>query len=187
MQPPVALRVGVGLVPGVHDGALQRRLEADLLLEELGSLGDLEGDVAPGVPRRLAAHLAGPAEDLAGHEVRGDEVRDPGEGHGPVHQVVLVGAVRIALAVRVVLVDDDGLALGKRPPHRDHRPAQHLLPRLVVEHGLEGIGALGRGELGVGVVDVVPGAVGEHGVDEMGLDLRGHRPLAGESPGVVAR
>ena len=141
----------------------------------------------PALPRRLAPDLSGPGEDLAGDEVRRDEMGDPGEGNGAVHEVVLVGAVGVALAVGVVLVDDDGLALGQRPAHRRHRAPQHLLPRLVVEHALEGIGALGRRELGVGVVDVVPGPVGEHGVDEMGLDLGGQRPLAGEAAGVVAR
>ena len=38
VQTPIALRIGVGLVAGVDDRALQGGLEADLLLEELGSL-----------------------------------------------------------------------------------------------------------------------------------------------------
>ena len=43
VEPAVALRVGVRLVAGVDDRPLQRRLEADLLLEEVGPLADLEG------------------------------------------------------------------------------------------------------------------------------------------------
>ena len=35
------------------------------------------------------------------------------------------------------------------------------------------------------VVDVVAGAVGEHGVDEVGLDLGRLRALAGEAAGVA--
>ena len=54
-------------------------------------------------------------------------------------------------------------------------------------HDRAGVGALGRGQLGVGVVDVVAGAVGEHGVDQVGLDLGGHRALGRHAPGVVAR
>ena len=46
VEPAVPLGVGVGLVPGVDDGALQRGLEPDLLLEELGPLGELEVDRA---------------------------------------------------------------------------------------------------------------------------------------------
>ena len=38
----------------------------------------------------------------------------------------------------------------------------------------------------MGVVDVVAGAVGENRVDEVGLDLRRHRALAGEAAGVAA-
>ena len=119
--------------------------------------------------------------------MRRDQVGDPGEGHGAVHEVVLVGAVGVALAVGVVLVDDDGLALGQDRPHRRHGAAQHLLPRLVEEHHLEGVGALGGRELGVGVVDVVAGPVGQHGVHEVGLHLGGQRSLPGEAAGVVAR
>ena len=62
---------------------------------------------------RLAADLAGAGEDLAGDEVRHDVGDDPAERHLPVHQVVLVAAVAVALAVGVVLVDDDLLALGQ--------------------------------------------------------------------------
>jgi hypothetical protein len=36
----------------------------------------------------------------------------------------------------------------------------------------------------MGVVDVVAGAVGEHRVDEVGLDLGCHRALGGEAAGV---
>ena len=42
VQPPVLLGVAVRLVAGVDDGPLQRGLEADLLLEEVGPLGQLE-------------------------------------------------------------------------------------------------------------------------------------------------
>ena len=45
VETAVALGIGVGLVAGVHDGPLQRGLEADLLLEELRALRELEGDV----------------------------------------------------------------------------------------------------------------------------------------------
>ena len=47
VQPAVAVRVGMGLVPGVDDGALQRGLQANLLLEELRPLGQLEVDPLP--------------------------------------------------------------------------------------------------------------------------------------------
>ena len=56
----------------------------------------------------------------------------------------------------------------------------------VEHHHRTGVGALRGGALGVGVVDVVAGAVGEHGVDEVGLDLGGHGPEGREAPGVVA-
>ena len=61
VQPAVLLRVGVRLVARVDDRALQRGLEPDLLLEEVGPLGELEGDVAVAGRRRLATDLAGAA------------------------------------------------------------------------------------------------------------------------------
>ncbi len=118
-----------------------------------------------------------------GHDV----ADDPGEGDRPVHQVVLVGPVGVALAVGVVLEHQQALARRQDPGGGRHRPGQDQLARLVVADGVEGVGALGRGVLGVGVVDVVAGAVGEHGVDQVGLHLRRHRALPGEAPGVPAR
>jgi hypothetical protein len=58
VQAPEPARVGVGLVPGVDDRALEGRLQADDLLEELGPLGDLEGDGVGIECRRLHADLA---------------------------------------------------------------------------------------------------------------------------------
>ena len=51
MQPAVLLRVRVRLVPGVDDRPLQRRFQADLDLEEVGPLADLEA-VVPAVGAR---------------------------------------------------------------------------------------------------------------------------------------
>ncbi len=141
----------------------------------------------PVVGGGLGADLAGPGEDLAGHEVGGDAGHDPVERGGPVHQVVLVGAVGVALAVRVVLVDDQPGPVVGGEVGRLHRPDEDLLAGPVVAEALEGVAALGGGELGVGVVHVVAGAVGEHRVDQVGLHLRRHGALPGESPGVVAR
>ena len=118
-----------------------------------------------------------------GHDV----ADDAGEGDRPVHQVVLVGPVGVALAVGVVLEDQQALARRQDPGRGGHRPGQDELAGLVVADGVQGVGALGGGVLGMGVVDVVAGAVGEHGVDQVGLHLRRHRSLAGEAPGVAAR
>jgi hypothetical protein len=46
VQPPVLLRAGVRLVPGIDDRALERGLQADLDLEEVGALADLEAGAA---------------------------------------------------------------------------------------------------------------------------------------------
>jgi hypothetical protein len=37
---------------------------------------------------------------------------DPVKGCGPVHQIILVGPVRIALPVGIVLIDDEATAVG---------------------------------------------------------------------------
>src|SRR3546814_5943922 len=86
-----------------------------------GSLGDLVGHVGAGQAGRLGADLAGPGEDLPRDEVRHHVAHDLAERHGAIHEVVLVAAVAVALAIRVVLVDDDLLALGQEVPRGDHR------------------------------------------------------------------
>ena len=113
----------MGLVSGIDDGPLQGGLQAHLLLEEVGPLGHLIWHVAPVPEGQLAAHLPRSGEYLPGHEVGGGVLHDPAERSRPVHQVVLVAPVAVALAVGVVLVDDQFLALWK-----------HLVGRL---HGLD--------------------------------------------------
>ena len=72
VEPAEALGVGVRLVAGVDDGPLERRLEPDDLLEELGPLRDLEVDRLGVERRRLGSDLA-----RAGEEGARDEVRAP--------------------------------------------------------------------------------------------------------------
>ena len=184
VQPAVLLRIGVRLVARVDDRALQRRLEPDLLLEEVGALADLEVD---GFGAVLGADLARAGEHLPRDEPRDEVAHERRERHRAVDEEVLVAAVRVALAVAVVLVDDDLLAGGQQLAGRVHRAGEDALPRLVEEHGLHRVAALGRGVLGVRVVDVVAGAVREHRVDEMRLDLGRLRAVAGEPARVAAR
>jgi hypothetical protein len=184
VEPAVLLRVGVRLVAGVHDRTLQRRLEPDLLLEEVSALAELEA----GVPRSvLATDLARTGEHLPGHEPRQQRAHERRERDRPVDEVVLVRAVGVALAVGVVLVDDDLLARGQEAAGRLHRTGEDPLPRLVRAHQLQRVRALGRRVLGMRVIDVVPGAVGQHGVDEVRLDLGRGGTLPGEAAGVTPR
>jgi hypothetical protein len=112
---------------------------------------------------------------------------DLAEGHLAIHEVVLVAAVAVALAIRVVLVDHDLLALGQERTGGAHGALQDQLGGSVVDHHGVRVGALGRGELGVGVVDVVPSAVGEHRVDEVRLDLGRRGPSHIEAARVLTR
>ncbi len=63
-----------GSSPRVHDGTLERGLEPDLLLEEVGPAAEIwNGTSVALTPDASVPHLAGPAEHLAGDEV-GDHV-----------------------------------------------------------------------------------------------------------------
>src|SRR4029077_15550245 len=75
VQPTVLLRVRVRLVPGVDDGPLERGLQADLDLEEVGALADLEARAAA---VGADADPAGTADDLPGVEERDQEPDDVG-------------------------------------------------------------------------------------------------------------
>ena len=184
MEAPVPQWVGMGLVPGVDDRPLEGCLEPDLLLEEVCPLRQLEVDVAAAPSGELATDLARPREDLTGHEVGRGVGHDPPERRGPVDEVVLVAAVAVALAVRVVLVDDDLLSLGEDFVGGRHGLDEDQLGCPVEAHQFEGVEAFGRAELGVGVVHVVASSVREHGVDEVRLDFGSQGVERGESPKV---
>ncbi len=80
MQAPVQVGAGVRLVAGVDDRPLERRLQADLHLDEVGALRDLETrSGAVGADR----DPAGAAEDLPRHEERREPGHEVGERGGP--------------------------------------------------------------------------------------------------------
>ncbi len=188
VQPAVLVGVGVRFVARVDDAALERGLQADLDLDVIGALRQLEAGL---VPRRTDSDSAGPGDHLARHQKRrqtGDDGRERGL---PRHQVVLVRAVRRALAVDVVLVQ---LQLGRAGHAGDvaRRRLHHALARLVPDHGVQRVGDLGRRVLRMGVVDVQPGPVGQDHVgraDLVGVHhrRRARRPAQVESAGVAQR
>ncbi len=94
----------MGLISGIDDWTLEGGLEANLFLEEVGSLSDLEVDVLPTV---LRPDLARSREDLPRDQKRRGVADDIAKWSLPRQKVVLVGALRIALAVGIVLVERD--------------------------------------------------------------------------------
>ena len=109
VKPAPADVVGVRFVAGVDDGAVERGLQADLGLDVVGALADLESGALTALPD---PDPAGTDEDGPGDE-EGDQDRGQLlEGHITPHEVVLVGAVGRTLAIHVVLVQDD---LRRRP------------------------------------------------------------------------
>ena len=101
------------------------------------------------------------------------------------HQIVLVRPVGRALAVHVVLVELQLRGAGHAGDVAGGG-LHHPLTGLVPDHRVQRVGALGRGVLRVGVVDVEPGAVGQDHVrraDLVGVD---HRRRAGGSAQVEA-
>ena len=77
--------------------------------------------------------------------------------------------------------------IGAAPRHGgglDRRLGHHPLARLVPDHGRPRVGALGRGVLGMGVVDVQPGPVGEDDVGQPEV-LVGELAGVGRLPGEV--
>ena len=174
VQPAVLVGVGVRLVAGVDDAAFESGLQAHLNLDVVGTLGQLETGLVAG---RSDPDAAGPGDDLPAHH----EGRQPGddrrEGGLSAHEVVLVGAVGGALAVDIVLVQ---LEFGCAGHARDMPGGglHHTLTGFVPDDRIHRIGDLGSGVLGMGVIDVEPGAVGQDHVgcaDFVRVDHR-HRP-----------
>ena len=163
VQPPVALGVGVRLVAGVDDRTAAGGGAGDALPDVLGPLGQAVDGAARGLQ-----HLARPADELAGHEERQQDVGDAGELPRPGDEVVLVAAVGVARGVGVVLeqVDVAADALVDQPPLGvDQQVLEDPLTGLVVGDELVQRVALRGGVLGVAAdVEVEPGPVAQEHV-----------------------
>ena len=160
----------MGFVTGVDDRALERRLESDDLFEEFGARTELEERITFESRFGLGADLAGADDDLARDEVRHHGANDVIELDAATYQIVLVGAVGVALAVGVVLVERDRLVRFDHLVGDRQGPSHHLFARDVIERRLERGATLRRGVLGVRVIDVETRAVGEDGIGEVRLD-----------------
>jgi hypothetical protein len=188
VEPPVLVGIGVGLVARVDDRSLERRLQAHFGLEEVRPLAELVAMAVPVVRRCLPSQLAGPRVDLPGDQERGQVPHDDAERRAPIDQEVLVGTVRVPLAVAVVLVDRDALAWRKDVVELGQRSLEHALPCLVVDDQLARAGALRRGVLRVRVVHVIPSAVRQDHIGQAEVLLRGLPDLHRlEAAGVAER
>ena len=162
VEPPVFDGIGVRLVPRVDDRPLHHRVEIHQRFEEVRPLRDLiDGR------RRLIFRpdLAGPRINQARHQERHEGARDAFEGDGAGHQVVLVIPVAVALAVRVVLVDEQTAG----PPHllhRPHRGGEDTVPRLLVQDDVPRRRAFRRRVLRVRPIHIQAAAVGQHLVQQ---------------------
>ena len=160
VQPPPDLVRGVRFVAGVDDPSPQGGLEPGEDLDVVRTLRDLE----PGSLTLLAdPHPAGTGIDLPGQQVCGETDGERVEVDVAAHEVVLVCTVGGALAVDVVLVE---LELRVPPGGRrlDAGTVHDHLAGLVPDHSVPRGVDLGGRVLGVCVVDVEPGPVGEHPV-----------------------
>src|SRR5262245_54665835 len=179
MQPAVLLRVSVRLVPGIDDRPLERRLQADLDLEEVGSLADLEAFL-PAVG--TAADPTSATDDLPGNEERREKPDDLRKWRCTAHQVIFVAAVRRALIVGVVLIELDRRGTGDRAGLGGGF-LHHPLARLVPQDRSERLSALRTGVLRVRVIHVEPGAVGQNNVRQPEIlvsELAGVRSVPGQ-------
>ena len=172
VESAVLAGVGVGFVAGVDDRPLECGLEPDLFFEEVGPLGELIVHLVGALAGQLGAHLAGPREDLTGDEVRRAVANNSSERRVSAHEIVLMRAVGVALAIGIVLVEHQLLARREQRCCGGHRALDDEFAGSVVEHGAAWIGDLRGRHLRMGVVDVVAGTIAKDGIDEMGLDLR---------------
>ena len=119
--------------------------------------------------------------------MRCDLADNPAERRLATDQIVLMAAIAVALAVGVVLVDHQFGAWVQHRAGVDHRGPHDLVGGPVPLHGLSRRRHLRCRDFGVGVVDVVAGAIREHGVDQRAFDLRSERVVNREPAGVVGR
>ena len=148
MQATVVLRIGVGLVAGVDDGARAGGGAGDALPDVLGSLAE----AVAGASGRLE-HFARSCKNLTADEEWYQNAGVAFKVVAAFGEVVFVAAVAVACRVGVVLVEDD-LAeyafVQKRLLCGLAQVFQPLLAGFVVRHQLAHRYALGGGIFGVG-------------------------------------
>ena len=99
------------LIARIDDRTLQRCLKPHLLFEKIRTLTDLKGNFL-GRESDLATDFPSAAEDLASDEVRGYFSNDSTKRKCTIDKVILVTSIRVSLAIRVVLVNHNRLAIG---------------------------------------------------------------------------
>ena len=147
VQPAVELGVGVRLVPGVDDGPGPGGGGGDALPDVVRPLREREGGAVRGLQ-----DLAGTGDQLAGHEERDQDFREPGEFPAARDEVVFVAAVGVPGGIGVVLeqVDRAVEALGREPFLRlVHEVVQDQFAGAVMGDQLGQVVAFGGGVLGV--------------------------------------
>jgi hypothetical protein len=105
VESPKSLGVTVWFVAGIDEWPLESGFESDDFFEEFGPGADLKSGVVPTCFVGLGANFAGAAKDHTTDEVRQKSPYEIIEWHGSVHEIVLVGAVGISLAVGIVLIE----------------------------------------------------------------------------------
>lgn len=85
----------------------------------------------------LRTHLSSSSEDLPGDEERGGKPDHVAERCLTGQQIVLVGAIAVALAIGVVLVDGEALTSREQLHCRLGGAAHHDLAHLVIKGPLE--------------------------------------------------
>ncbi len=163
MQPAVCVGA-VRFVARIDDGPVEGGLQADLHVEIIGALAELES--------RLFAFLAdadasGTGEDLPCDEMRRHQAGHPHERNGPQHHVVLMRAPTGAFAVDVVAMQYDSVAGLLARPFRG--VAHDEVSGMVVKHRVERVGGLRRGIFGMRVVDVHTPAIARDHIGDVEL------------------
>ena len=140
VQPTPLLGICVRFIAGVDDRSLERGLQPNLHFKKIGPLRELKA----GDPSVLAdAHSPGSSKDLSCDEQWNQMTNEFGEGSAPANQIVLVAAVRHALVIRVVLVEDYRMATG-HGRHPVHGTPHDLDSAAIPQHSIARVGHFWR-------------------------------------------
>ena len=195
VQPAVLLRIGVRLVAGVDDRALERGLEADLDLEEVGALRELEAGLRPVLPearrgRRRVTTWRETKNGVRWRTIVGERRRAAPSGSSR-------GCRTTRPCRRCCSCRGSPAARRAAAARARRRAAMTRSPALSHDHASRGLVHLGAGVLRVRVVDVEPRAVGEDDVGQaevlvgelagIGLGRGSGRTRARRAAGLLAR
>src|SRR5205807_10280818 len=173
MEPPVAARVHMRLVPRVDQGAPIHRVNAHDNTEKISTLRDLINAQFTLAALCFYTHFSRASKNLSSNEKWQDTGNDFVPGDVATHQVIVVTTVTVPGEIGVVFVEPNFVPGWQRLVSAPRALCKNALACFILSRYLTKSCAFWRGIFRVRVIVVEPGAVGQDEVAFYFLETAG--------------